>query len=264
MHILITGASSGIGEALARHFGDNPENQLTLVARREDRLRTLADSIAATTQIFSVDLALSDTQFPWLEEAVAKSGPVDLLINNAGMNCIGLAHQVAAEDAARLFRLNVLTPMALASAVVPAMQERSSGTIVNVASVAAVNTPPGMSYYASTKAALATWSEGLHVDLRKDNIQVLTVYPGPVATPMETQARAAFGENLGIADKLPMGTADELAEKIDRAIARGHRKLYYPGFYRSSFWLPNMSQCLTETFAPPLPAANESPTSRSA
>ena len=78
--------------------------------------------------------------------------------------------------------------MALVEAVLPAMKDAQSGSIVNVSSVAAVNTPTGMGHYAATKAALAKYSEALHVELKDHGIHVVTVYPGPVATPMGPRA----------------------------------------------------------------------------
>jgi short-subunit dehydrogenase len=132
------------------------------------------------------------------------------------------------------------------------MKERGAGSIVNVASVAAVNTPNGMGVYSATKAALTKYSEALHVELKSFGVHVATVYPGPVATEMDTKAREAFGGSFGAADRLPMGTPESLAVKIAKAIRVRTRKVYYPEFYRSSFMFPNFSQCITEKFSPRL------------
>ena len=252
MHILITGASSGIGESIAREFGLNPNNSLTLVARRKDKLVALADSLNAQTLVLPCDLSVPENVPELVQLAVDQFGPVDKLVNNAGMNCFKGAGDVTHLEAAKLFNLNVLSPMALVEAVLPGMKERQDGGIVNVASVAAVNTPTGMAHYAATKAALAKYSEALHLELKEHGVHVVTVYPGPVATPMEVRARETFGGSFGAADKLPMGTPEELALKISKALTAKTRKIYYPDFYRSAFMFPNLSQCLTEKFSPGL------------
>ena len=252
MHIIITGASSGIGESIAREYGSNPDHSITLVARRKDKLVALADSLQAQTLVVPCDLSAPENVPATVQLAVDQFGPVDMLVNNAGMNCFKGAGDVTHAEAAKLFNLNVLSPMALVEAVLPAMKDAQSGSIVNVSSVAAVNTPTGMAHYAATKAALAKYSEALHVELKDHGIHVVTVYPGPVATPMEVRARETFGGSFGAADKLPMGTPEELALKINKAITAKTRKLYYPDFYRSAFMFPNLSQCLTEKFSPGL------------
>lgn len=256
MHILITGASSGIGESIARRLGKDPGNQITLVARRKERLVKLAGELQAETLVLPTDLS-SPAEVPGLVKlATEQFGPVNYLVNNAGMNCFKDAGSVTTSEATTLFGLNVLSPMALVEAVLPTMKQAGEGTIVNISSVAAVNTPTGMAHYSATKAALAKYSEALHVELKHLGIKVLTVYPGPVATPMEERARKTFGGSFGAADRLPTGSPDELAEKIDRAILKKGRKLYYPEFYKSAFLFPNLSQCMTERFSPRLEAAN--------
>ena len=252
MHIFITGASSGIGASLARRLGANPHHHLTLVARRQHKLEELAAELEATVSIIPGDLSDPARAQDIVDRAVDHAGPIDCLINNAGMNRFEHAHAMEHTKAATLFNLNVLSPMALVEATYPSMRERSQGSIVNIASVAAVNTPHGMAHYSATKAALAKYSEALHTEARAHGIHVLTVYPGPVATDMEASARRSFGGSLGKADKLPLGTPDELAEKIERGMRLKKRKLTYPKFYQSAFVLPALTQCLTERFSPQL------------
>ena len=252
MHILITGASSGIGEAIARHFGSDSANKLTLVARRLEKMQQLADEVVAESQALKVDLLSADAADLAVKQAVERFGPIDLLINNAGANDLGEPAGFEVARAEKLFALNVFSPMRLVEAVLPAMRERSRGAIVNVASIAAANAPGMMTHYAATKAALARYSEGLATQLEPEGIQILTVYPGPVKTPMEDQVRDRLGGDLGMGDKLPSGDPQELALKIDKALQKGRRRLVYPSFYASALWLPMLGQRLTDEFSPRL------------
>ncbi|MEC8052506.1 MAG: SDR family NAD(P)-dependent oxidoreductase [Myxococcota bacterium] len=252
MHILITGASSGIGEALTRHFGSDPVHQITLVARRLENLEALASELSAPAYPMRADLSLPDSAEKVVANATQRFGDVDLLINNAGANHLGEPGGFDVAVAEKLFALNVFSPMRLVEAVLPAMRRRQHGTIVNIASIAAANAPGMMTHYAATKAALARYSEGLATQLEEEGIKVLTVYPGPVKTPMEDLVRDQLGGDLGMGDRLPSGRADELAIKIEQAIKRSKRRLVYPGFYASALWLPLLGQRLTDEFSPRL------------
>ena len=252
MHILITGASSGIGEALARHFGSDPVHQITLVARRLENLEALASELSAQAYPLRADLSLPDSAEKVVANATQRFGDIDLLINNAGANHLGEPGGFDVAVAEKLFALNVFSPMRLVEAVLPAMRRRQRGTIVNIASIAAANAPGMMTHYGATKAALARYSEGLATQLEEEGIKVLTVYPGPVKTPMEDLVRDRLGGDLGIGDRLPSGLADELARKIEQAISRSKRRLVYPSFYASALWLPLLGQRLTDEFSPRL------------
>ena len=252
MHILITGASSGIGEALTRHFGSDPVHQITLVARRLENLEALASELSAQAYPMRADLSLLDSAEKVVVNATQRFGDVDLLINNAGANHLGEPGGFDVAVAEKLFALNVFSPIRLVEAVLPAMRRRQHGTIVNIASIAAANAPGMMTHYAATKAALARYSEGLATQLEEEGIKVLTVYPGPVKTPMEDLVRDQLGGDLGMGDRLPSGRADELAIKIEQAIKQSKRRLVYPGFYASALWLPLLGQRLTDEFSPRL------------
>lgn len=252
MHIFITGASSGIGEAIARHFGAESSNKLTLVARRLEKMEALGSELSAQTQALKFDLTQPSAASQALVQAQEHFGPVDVLINNAGANHLGDPAGFDVSAAERLFALNVFSPMRLIEAALPEMRKRGQGAIVNVASIAAANAPGIMTHYAATKAALARYSEGLATQLEPEGIQVLTVYPGPVKTPMEDQVRDQLGGDLGMGDRLPNGKPEELAIKIDEALNKRKRRLVYPGFYASALWFPLVGQRLTDEFSPRL------------
>lgn len=248
MHIVITGASSGLGEGLARYYGATDAMSLTLVARRVDALRALASELPARTHVVQADLGVRDASTAWIDEAEAALGPIDVLINNAGIQYVEAGVGVSDQRAAQIIELNVLAPMRLASCVLPAMLARGSGAIVNIASMAAITWTPGMAHYNASKSALAAWSETLRVELRREGVHVLTVYPGPVSSPMEQAAREKLSG--GVADRLPTGTPEGLARLIDRAVRKKKARVLYPRVYGLARVFRGMSQWFTDRFTP--------------
>jgi short-subunit dehydrogenase len=250
MHIAITGASSGIGAAIAREFGQSG-HQLSVAARRVELLDALAAELPCETATFQVDLDDLDDAVRWVDGAVARFGPIDVLVNNAGIQYVEHALGVSDERAEKLFRVNVLAPMRITRRVGAAMVERGHGTIVNIASMAAITPTPGMGHYNASKAALAAFSESLRVELEGTGVHVITVYPGPVHSPMEGAARDKF-EDSAVVNRVPTGDAGELARLIRRAVQKGHARLSYPRVYGLARYFRVTSQWVTDTFAPQL------------
>jgi len=246
MHVAITGASSGIGAALARELG-RAGHTLTLVARRRALLDDLAAELGNTTLVVEHDLANPDTATAWLATAEAAHGPIDVLVNNAGMENTGPT--IAADPAVfrKMIDLNLTTPLLLARALLPAMTARGSGMIINVASVAALVAPPMQAYYGATKAGLAMFSETVRGELAGTGVHVLTVYPGPVKTAMGDSARVAFGDKV---PPVPEGTPEELASLIHAAMQRKAPRLIYPRMYTAARWLGPVARALVNRFAP--------------
>jgi len=249
MHVAITGASAGIGEAIAREYAAHGA-RLTLVARRKDRLETLAKA-AQDTFVVAADLADVERATEWIAPAEAALGPIDVLVNNAGVQIVGPSE---IEDVARgeeLLRLNVFTPMRLTRAVLPGMLARKRGTIIDIASVAALAPMPGMFYYNSAKGALANASEGLRGELRGTGVHVLTVYPGPVDTDM---ARASYTkyEPTFTARFAPLGRADVLARRVRRAAERKSARVIYPRVYSLALTFPRIARWFVGWGSPPL------------
>jgi len=233
MHVLLTGASSGIGAALAVALSKEGHT-LTLVARRKAKLDEVADACPGTAHVLPTDLTDPDAVAGLVDAAEAVGGPVEALINNAGIELIGAAATLDPDGLERLFRLNLLTPVHLTRAVLPGMLDRGAGTIVDIASVGAFIPPPYGSHYGASKAALATMGHGLRWELRDSPVRVITVYPGPIETDMGTRVIDEYTADPSAG--LPWGTADQLAQRIISAMARGKAEVFYPRFYRASRW----------------------------
>lgn len=254
MHALITGASSGIGEGLAKAFGAAGYD-LTLVARRATELERVADAIGSKVKIAILPFDLSDLAgIPDLvRQAEAANGPIDVLLNNAGVQICDatMAHDVEAGE--RLVTLNLFAPLRLTRAVYPGMKQRHSGTIVDIASVAAYNYTTYMTYYNASKAALAAASISLRAELKADGIHVMTVYPGPVKTPMGETAIGKFATEPTIGPMpLPWGTPDELAQLILAGIRSKQAEIVYPAFYKSAKVFRGIGQAVTTAMTPKL------------
>jgi short-subunit dehydrogenase len=255
MHIAITGASSGIGEALAREFGK--ENKLTLVARRKDLLEKLAAEVGSNARIEAVDLSDEAACAAWVQAAEAAHGPIDILINNAGMENTGPTSQTDLDKAWQLMRLNLFAPIRLIHTLLPQMLARKSGAIVNVVSMAAITPIATQSWYSGSKGGLANFSEALHYELLGSGVHVLTVYPGPVKTAMADSAYAAFGGRKGIVGAIPEGNTEALAKKIRSCLQKKKARLVYPYFYVAGMWFPNISRWFSNRFSPRPYKANE-------
>ncbi len=228
---LVTGASSGIGRALAKALAKQGV-VLAVSARRKEALDRLADEIEKAggkrPVVLTADLSKRGEARQLGALAVAALGRVDLLVNNAGVGIGGAQHVVGDDDMAReLFETNYWSALALSAALVPAMRERRFGAVVNVASIGAFAPMPLGGHYCSSKAALSLHSETLRLELRGSGIHVFNVQPGPVDTGMLAEFSAVPGGEDFLA-RMPRGSADVLARKIVRGLERGQRALVYP------------------------------------
>lgn len=180
---LVTGASSGIGEAFARRLASRGVN-LVLVARREDRLKTLADELRANHSI-EVRVVVSDlTQESFLDVVVSQTSDLEigLLVNNAGVLQAGRFLDHDMETELKQLSLNTRAMVILSHYFGQKMRERKRGGIVCLASTVAFAGVPSMCGYAATKAHALTFAEGLASELRKEGIAVMAVCPGPTST----------------------------------------------------------------------------------
>jgi short-subunit dehydrogenase len=189
---LITGASSGIGEATARRLArgvGGDEVKLILVARREDRLRALADELGGAT-VIAIDLTEADAP-AWVRDVVEREhgGELHMLVNNAGAAWRGKFAETGWANIERHMKLNFESPVRLTEALLPLLRStaaRAGGSqrvsIVNVASTAARVSRPGSAAYSASKFALIGWSDGLHVEEAEHGVHVGVVLPGFIRT----------------------------------------------------------------------------------
>ncbi len=247
-HVVITGASAGIGAGIARELA-RAGASLTLVARRRDLLEQLAAEVGVPCHLVTADLADPTASFDWLAEAEAALGPIDVLVNNAGVELVARYDQTDMVKAERLLRLNLLVPMQLTRAVLPGMLARGRGTIVDVASIAALNPMRGYVVYAASKAGLAGCSDALRSELLGTGVHVVTVYPGPIRTDMGAAAVEQLEPSPWV-ERIPWGSAEALARLVRRAIERRRDRVIYPRFYTLSRWFPWLARKLTDWTAP--------------
>lgn len=226
---LITGASSGIGEAFARALAAKGLD-LILVARSEDKLRALARQLnelySRRVEVVTADLSLAGSAHKVHAAAAALGMPVDLLVNNAGFGTVGaFAKQDAGREREEIL-LNAAAVVDLSHAFLPAMLERGRGGIVNVASMAAFQPLPYMSVYAATKAFVLSFSQGLRAEVRGKGVKVLAVCPGPVDTPFfEATGSAGLRKTV---PKAAMITAEDVVRESLKGLRAG-RSVVVPG-----------------------------------
>lgn len=189
--VLVTGASSGIGEQLARRIA-RERRDLVLVARRADRLEQLATELRAAHGV-AVDVVPQDLGEPSGPDALCdelgrRGLHVDWLVNNAGFGTSGPFFRLPVEREVDEIRLNMKAPVALAGRLLPAMVARRRGLLMNVASVAGYGPTPYTATYGATKAFLIAWSEGLAVEMEGTGVTVLCVCPGFTRTDFQSVA----------------------------------------------------------------------------
>ncbi len=249
-HVVVTGASSGIGAALAREYlrrGD----RVTLVARRRNLLDELA--AAGSAHVIAADLSDPTRVDDVLRDAERAFGAIDVLVNNAGVQIVEPSEAQNWERAEALLRLDLHTPLRLIQATLPAMLSRGSGAIVNIASMAAIAPTPGMLFYNAAKGGLAAASEALRAEVSGRGVRVVTVYPGPVTSAMEAAARGAYEESTAVR-RVPTGDPDVLARLVARAVDRNTARVIYPGVYGLARMFPGTTRWFMDRFTPKLKA----------
>jgi short-subunit dehydrogenase len=223
---LITGASAGIGAALAHHFASNG-HKLVLVARRTAALNELAGAIETRglprPHVITADLTKSDAPALIADELRARDIEPNYVVNNAGFGLVGAAAELDRAEQLTMVDLNARALTDLSLRFVDSLA-RHRGGILNVASVAAWLPGPRMAVYYATKAYVVSFSDALHWELRPRGIRVTALCPGPV--PTEFQARAGFTDDNST-DMLAL-SADRVALDGYRALQQG-RRLVMPG-----------------------------------
>lgn len=218
--VVVTGASSGMGEATARALhraGALP----VLAARRTDRLEALSAELDGA--LFSTaDVTRADDVARLIEATLDRHGRIDGLVNNAGASLTGNVDEVDVERFRRLLELNVLAPVAVQQAVLPAMRRAGRGTIVNVSSGTTRRVAVGLAPYASTKAALNTLSLAARQELAGDGIDVSLIVPFITAT--EFGGGMFTGPDAPTGDRAPH-TPEFVAAVIMRLLQTGEERI---------------------------------------
>ena len=222
--VLVTGASSGIGTELARQLADRGHN-LTLVARRRDRLDALANEIEAANGV-AVDVRRADLSAQAQRTRLIKAlrdgeRHVAAVCNNAGFGTFGKFQDADLDRELEQVRLNVLALHELTGAFLPGMVERRAGAILNVASVAGFQPLPTQATYGATKAFVLSFSEALHTDLAGTGVSCTALCPGPVRTEFTEVAGMTAFDNIG--PEFVWSKASDVARVGVEAMARGKR-----------------------------------------
>jgi short-subunit dehydrogenase len=224
--VWITGASSGIGEALARAFAREGA-RLVLSSRRAGELERVRQACPRPGEhlVLPLDVARSDTFPAAVERVLAHFGQLDVLVNNAGVSQRAFAADAQPGIERALMEVNYFGPVALTKAVLPAMRARRSGHVVVVSSVMGYVGTPGRSTYAAAKHALHGYFDCLRAELWRENIRVTLACPGYVQTAVAANALGPNGEKRTRTD--PKGiTAERCAAAIVRGVAAGRSELY--------------------------------------
>src|SRR5436305_9700158 len=228
--VLITGASRGIGQALAERF-TAAGSRVALVARSEGPLKELADRLGGTAH--PADLADSEQVAALVERIESDGGPIDVLVNNAGVDLTGPFLSNGMDDIEFLFRVNLLTPIELCHQAIPRMLERGSGHIVNVSSYAGTAVFPGLVAYSSSKAGLSQFTSGLRADMKGKPIGTTLVELGPIPTEMLNHVGdyAPTNDSFDRFYKLHLLVdvpKEKVAADVVDAVQRGRRHVRHP------------------------------------
>lgn len=249
--ILITGASTGIGAALAQLLSTQSTQaglRLVLAARNGEKLETVAEQCRqAGAKVLTVvtDISQTEQALTLAEKAIAHFGRVDVLVNNAGYGQMGPAELVPIAACRRQFEVNLLGPLALTQALIPGMRDRGGGRIINISSIAGRTAFPFGGLYSASKFALEGLSDALRMELQPFNIHVSLIEPGPVSThffavvaeevkqiipnPETTPYRASFEKLEGLEQQTSGNawTSDRVAGVILKAIGAKHPRPRY-------------------------------------
>ncbi len=254
-HVLVTGASRGIGAAMARRFAAAGAN-VSVAARSVDELQALAGDVKGTA--FTVDLldaSAVDELVPRVESAV---GPIDVLVNNAGLENSQWLRKETARSIRDVVRLNLEAPIVLTNAVLPGMLQRGRGHLVYTSSLAGTSGFPGMTVYSGTKGGINNFVSGLRLELRDSPLHITLVAPGPVDTRMwdvleEADRFAPMLRRLNGLHLIPKKTPELVARRTVKAVTGDRRHVRMPRRLSVSFWLGESPRRISEVLLAKVP-----------
>lgn len=233
---ILTGASSGIGWALAKELAKDGY-RVGLVARRADALEKLALEIrqsGGTAEFAAADVADRSATRAAIQALEARLGPVELLVANAGIGAPTKLEPMNVPETEQMFRVNMFGMIYAIEAVLPGMLDRGRGHLAGVSSLAAYKGFPGQAAYCASKAAVKSYLESLRLQLRGRGIHVTCICPGFVKTPMTEGHRF----------KMPfLMEADEAARRVARALRRKKKVFNFPWqterLVKFCYWVPD-------------------------
>jgi short-subunit dehydrogenase len=222
--VLITGASGGIGAASAREFQKRGA-RLSLIARSEGKLKEVGGPDALVT---AGDLTDPEVRRLAVSRTIERFGAIDILINNAGIGLYAPAWKAPIEETRAMWELNFFAPLAMAQLVVPTMREQRRGMLVAISSIAGKMTLPWLTLYSASKFAIGSLSEGLGMELARDNIRTMVVCPGYVKTGFQDHALAGRPPDSLWRGKRFAATPEQVAEAVARGVERNARTVMTP------------------------------------
>jgi dehydrogenase/reductase SDR family member 7B len=231
--IWITGASGGIGEALARELAADGA-RLVLTARRHSELQRVRDSLANSTQHLLLPLDITDSSA--IAQAIStikqQIGGLDWLINNAGISQRALISETSTDTERRLFEVDYFAQVDLTRQALPLLLADGGGKVVFISSVAGLVGTQYRGSYSAAKAALHLWANSLRAELFDQGLSVATIFPGFVKTNVSVNALTGDGTALGEMDNAQATamSAGKFAEKTVRALVKGKNYIVIGGF----------------------------------
>ncbi len=227
--IIITGASSGIGEEMAKRSAREGARPV-LLARSFDKLARVKAEILADygveASIYVLDVSRTEQVVDVFEQILKTHPVVDVLINNAGFGVFDYFHEASLNDIAGMFEVNVLGMMACSRMIVPGMIERRQGHIINIASIAGKLSTPKSTVYSASKHAVLGFTNGLRMELSEHDVQVTAVNPGPIQTEFFTKADPDGSYIQNVASF--MVQPGFVAERVIRTIGTKKREINLP------------------------------------
>ena len=235
--VIITGASSGIGEATVKVFSQAGYN-VVLAARRLDRLEQLASEVGrmgGEALVVPTDLRQVEDIENLVHQALGHFGRIDVLFNNAGIGHLSWLEELAVADIEDLVRVNLMAVIYTSRAVLPHMIERREGNIINMVSIAGLIGSPTYTIYAASKFAVRGFSEALRREVGVFNIKVSGIYPGAVKTAFAAQTRMKRKTGIKTPRALSL-SPDAVARQVLRLVSRPRRVLILPWYMKLAVW----------------------------